>query len=379
VALAAENLPRLLYQLQERQLELELRNLELREATLPAAASPEERAEIFNSTPISLVSLDADGLIRDINHAGAALIGAERTELIGKKILDFVVPQDVEKFRASWNQCRATKQKLSVEIQLQSQSRRVINAQLLCFPPNDWNARPGRVALADVTQLKAAEKKILRLAAFPAFNPNPVIELEDDGAISWFNEAAQLLTTLSGRKHPREILPAETAEFVRDCLAKNQSRIRHETVIGDRHLFWSFFPVASSRIVHCYGSDITERLQLESQLHQSQKMESVGQLAAAVAHDFNNILMIIQGYTSLLLAQREVSPEISDPLKQISSASERATNLTRQLMTFSRKQIIQPKAVDLREVINNAADLLRRVAGENIAQQFNFSPSLPLI
>jgi two-component system cell cycle sensor histidine kinase/response regulator CckA len=132
-------------------------------------------------------------------------------------------------------------------------------------------------------------------------------------------------------------------------------------------------------VVHCYGTDITERLQLEAQVRQSQKMDSVGQLAAAVAHDFNNILMIIQGYTSLLMAQRELPPELGEPLKQISSASERATNLTRQLMTFSRKQTMAPQVLDLGEVINNMAYLLRRVIGEAIAQQLNFSPNLPPI
>jgi len=80
---------------------------------------------------------------------------------------------------------------------------------------------------------------------------------------------------------------------------------------------------------------------------QSERLEAVGRLAASVAHDFNNILSIIQGYTSLLLAQRELPEPMADPLRQISSATERAANLTRQLMIFSRKNTLQPRILDL--------------------------------
>src|SRR6185295_12004095 len=101
-----------------------------------------------------------------------------------------------------------------------------------------------------------------------------------------------------------------------------------------------------SKVVHAYATEITERLNLEAQLRHSVKMEAVGQLAAGVAHDFNNILTIVQGHANLLLDGATGTSEQSKPLKQICLAAERAGNLIRQLLMFSRKQVMQPRHQD---------------------------------
>ncbi len=124
--------------------------------------------------------------------------------------------------------------------------------------------------------------------------------------------------------------------------------------------------------------DVTERLSLEAQLRQSQKMESVGQLAGGIAHDFNNLLTVITGHTGLLLAT-DLSPKVAEPVREISEAAKRAADLTRQLLTFSRKNILQPLVIDLNEVVNNVGKMLRRILGEDIALEVSFSPSLPSV
>ena len=112
--------------------------------------------------------------------------------------------------------------------------------------------------------------------------------------------------------------------------------------------------------------DITERLRLESDLRQAQKMESVGRLAGGVAHDFNNFLTVITGYGGLLYA--EISP--NDPrrayVEAIRSAGERAASLTRQLLAFSRKQIFHPVILDLNDLIEEVHDMIQRLVGEDI-------------
>jgi two-component system, cell cycle sensor histidine kinase and response regulator CckA len=123
--------------------------------------------------------------------------------------------------------------------------------------------------------------------------------------------------------------------------------------------------------------DITERRQLEEQLRQSQKMESVGQLAGGVAHDFNNILMVIQGHASLLLASEALGRRETTSVQQISLAAERAANLTRQLLTFSRKSMMQPKALDLNEVVKGMSKMLQRLIGEDISLHVHCAPDLP--
>jgi len=121
--------------------------------------------------------------------------------------------------------------------------------------------------------------------------------------------------------------------------------------------------------------DVTERSNLEAQLRQSQKMESVGQLASGIAHDFNNLLTVISGHAGMLLAERPASPKAADSLKEIAEAAKRASDLTRQLMTFSRKQELHLQVADLNEVVNNVGKMLRRILGEDIALTVDFAPA----
>ncbi|MDB6025356.1 MAG: multi-sensor hybrid histidine kinase [Verrucomicrobiales bacterium] len=134
-----------------------------------------------------------------------------------------------------------------------------------------------------------------------------------------------------------------------------------------------------SQLLLALFRDITQQKRLEDELRHSQKMESVGQLAGGIAHDFNNILTVIQGNASLLLMDRTLSNKVSDSIRQISHVADRAANLTRQLLTFSRKQIIQPKNLDLNDIVSNMTKLLQRVLGEDVSLQVNFIAKLPFI
>ena len=112
--------------------------------------------------------------------------------------------------------------------------------------------------------------------------------------------------------------------------------------------------------------NITERKKLEQQLQQSQKMEAIGRLAGGVAHDFNNLLTVIRGYSELVLSRLSKIDPIYQRIKQIDKASERAEALTRQLLAFSRRQILQSKIVNLNEIINDMGHMLRRLISEDI-------------
>ena len=122
-----------------------------------------------------------------------------------------------------------------------------------------------------------------------------------------------------------------------------------------------------------------QRKHLEEQLRQSQKMEAIGQLAGGVAHDFNNVLTVIQGNASLLLNPQLDPAERAGCSRQIVQAAERAASLTRQLLIFSRKQVMQPAKVDLNEVVANMTKMLRRMLGEDIVLQTNYAPELAII
>jgi two-component system cell cycle sensor histidine kinase/response regulator CckA len=115
-----------------------------------------------------------------------------------------------------------------------------------------------------------------------------------------------------------------------------------------------------------FAEDVTERRALEQQLRQSQKMEAVGRLAGGIAHDFNNLLMVISGYSEFLLDRLGPEPALRAPAQEIASAAGRATSLTRQLLAFSRKQMLAPKILDLNGVVTENLKMLTRVIGEDI-------------
>jgi PAS domain S-box-containing protein len=115
-----------------------------------------------------------------------------------------------------------------------------------------------------------------------------------------------------------------------------------------------------------FMEDITERRALEQQLRQAQKMEAIGRLAGGIAHDFNNLLMVISGYSEFLLERLGPDPSLRGPAQEIANAAQRATSLTRQLLAFSRKQMLAPKVLDLNEVVTENLKMLTRMIGEDI-------------
>ncbi len=123
-----------------------------------------------------------------------------------------------------------------------------------------------------------------------------------------------------------------------------------------------------------FSEVITAQRQLEEQLRQAQKMEAIGQLAGGVAHDFNNILAVIIMQTELTEMIENMPAEAGEGLKEIHAAAERAANLTRQLLLFSRRQVMQPREMNLNEVVTNLARMLQRIIGEDVRLQLSLNP-----
>jgi two-component system, cell cycle sensor histidine kinase and response regulator CckA len=129
----------------------------------------------------------------------------------------------------------------------------------------------------------------------------------------------------------------------------------------------------------CMSLDITDRKQLEEQLRQAQKMEAVGRLAGGIAHDFNNLLMVIQGYSDLLVERLPGGDPLRRNAEQIQMASQRASSLTRQLLAFSRKQMLAPKILNVQSVVAEMEKILRRLIGEDIQLETSSAPDLGLV
>jgi two-component system, cell cycle sensor histidine kinase and response regulator CckA len=127
-------------------------------------------------------------------------------------------------------------------------------------------------------------------------------------------------------------------------------------------------------VLEAIAEDVTDRRALEDQFRQAQKMEAVGRLAGGVAHDFNNLLMVISGYAEVILAKLEVEHPLREKAYAIQQASDRATTLTRQLLAFSRKQLLELKVVDVNAIVADMERLLRPLIGENISLTAKLAP-----
>ena len=178
--------------------------------------------------------------------------------------------------------------------------------------------------------------------------------------------------------YPDDFQRVVTAMATRQAMGTYDETYR--IVRPDRSVRWirdCAFPVRNDageveRIVGV-ATDITEERILEERLRQGQKMEAIGQLAGGVAHDFNNILAIIQMQAGLLQGSVELPPDLRDHASEIGRAAQRAANLTRQLLLFSRRQTLQPRDLDLNEIVTNIVKMLQRILGEDIQMQFKLS------
>ncbi len=136
---------------------------------------------------------------------------------------------------------------------------------------------------------------------------------------------------------------------------------------------------AGSRVRLVVAQDISERQQLEEQFRQAQKMEAVGRLAGGVAHDFNNLLMVIKGHTELLLGSLFQTDPTRRKIEQIERSADRATALTRQLLAFSRMQVLQPRSINLNSIVEEMGKLIPRLIGEDIELAIHTAPGVGTI
>ena len=234
----------------------------------------------------------------------------------------------------------------------------------------------------DITERKEHELASSRLAAIVESSEDAIVSMSLDGiAITW-NEGAERLYGYMAEEiigHSVSILiPADQQQEYRELMAKvkRKEKIPNFDAVRLRkdgsliEVSMSITPIAirsgditsSSKISH----DITKIKLLERQYQQAQKMEAIGTLAGGVAHDFNNMLTVINGYCGLLLNSSELDNASRHMVDEIHKAGERAAMLTRQLLAFSRRQMLEPQVVDINAVVRDTETMLRRLIGEDV-------------
>lgn len=239
--------------------------------------------------------------------------------------------------------------------------------------------------ILDITARKRAEAELRQsnwtLQAIVQASPAAIVALDPEGKVTAWNKASEqmfgwLAEEVLGRPHPivpedktdesqRLVATAMRGEVFADMELKRKKK---DGAMLDVSLSVAPLRNAEDQItgVLALYVDLTERKRLEAQLLQSQKLESVGRLAGGVAHDFNNLLTVINCYSDLLLDRLNHQGPLAESLKEIHKAGEQAASLTRQLLAFSRRQVLQLKVVSLDEVVENLKEMLQRLIGEDI-------------
>jgi two-component system, cell cycle sensor histidine kinase and response regulator CckA len=213
-----------------------------------------------------------------------------------------------------------------------------------------------------------------------------------DGAVEWANLACCTMTGLSAERiagTPLALLldPTIADNVMHECWPTVMAGRRwhgeftHRWSDGTPHTYdQSVTPLfgASGTVTHVVAvqKDITERLHLEAQYRQAQKMESVGRLASGIAHDFNNLLTVINGLSDLLLKQMDCRDPMFSDVAEIRKAGERAASLTKQLLAFSRLQVMVPQIISLNDVVSGMEGLIRQLLGARISFTFIPQPEL---
>jgi PAS domain S-box-containing protein len=247
----------------------------------------------------------------------------------------------------------------------------------------------------DVTDRKKAQEELRKLSSAVEQSPSSIVITDTQGRIEYVNPKFCELTGYTFDEvrgaNPRVLksgaTPAENYRTLWETISGGgvwHGEFQNRKKNGE--LFWesaAISPVVdeAGHITHFLAikEDITEQKKLEEQLRQSQKMEAIGQLAGGVAHDFNNILAATMLHLELLQQRTDLDEELQSALKDLISHSRRAAGLTRQLLLFSRRSVMQVQALDLNEVVENMLKMLRRIIGETVKLEWQGQSNLPQI
>jgi PAS domain S-box-containing protein len=349
--------------------------------------------DLFENSPDAIFVEDLDGTVLDVNFAACVLHGMTRDQLIGKNAInDLVSARHREEARRIFPNLSSGKM-FWVEGESLTADGRFTPVEVRAARI-EYDGKPALLLhVRDITDRQAAAAALqsseMLFRSVWANSVDGMRLTDENGVIVAVNDAYCKMTGLEAAAlegKPFTVVYAESEnreQLLRDLqehFAKRvASRKRQEqrTLHNGRTLALeiteSFIEIRDRPLLMLsLFRDVTAQKRLEEQFRQSQKMEAIGQLAGGVAHDFNNILTVIHGHAALLAAAG-LDESGARSAQQIAQSAERAAGLTRQLLTFSRRQLIQPKRLDMNKIVGNMTDMLGRILGEDVTLQLNYS------
>ncbi len=349
---------------------------------------------IFKASPAGIGYVGSDRTLLRVNEKICEMTGRTMEELVGKK--SRILYRSIEDYEALGDDKYDQILKKGTGIVETRWVRE--NGELLevlisstAIDPSDFSKGSIFTAL-DITEWKLAKKEIIKLSQAVEQSPASIVITGADGRIEYINPKFTQITgfTLDEiRGQNPNILksgntsPEEYRHLWDTITGGNVWEGEFHNKTKDGEFFWEKATVApifneEKKIINFLAvkKDITEQKALEEQLRQSQKMEAIGLLAGGIAHDFNNLLTIINGYSGIILSEVDRFNPVFEKVRQIMAAGERAASLTRQLLAFSRKQVLSPEVIGINNLISRMEMLLRRLIGEDIDLVMLYSDQL---
>jgi len=368
--------------------------IERKQAEDALRASETRLRAIIETEPECVKLVSCEGILLEMNPAGLAMIEAESAEqVVGQSVYPMVCPEHREAFQVFTERvCQGHRGRMEFELVSLKGTRRWVETYAVPLPGEADAPYLLLGVTRDITERQRAEELLRRSEAnyrsLVKGAPYGIYRVTAEGKLLDVNPA---LVEMLGYGSEAELLavdvkdiygdPAERARLLRQRSARIEGievgwKRKDGTGITVR-LSGRPVPDASrgsaagpdgegAAIHEMIAENVTEQRLLEQQLRQAQKMEAVGRLAGGVAHDFNNLLMVIKGHSELLLDRVRTEDWHYRKVEQIQKAADRAAALTRQLLAFSRMQVLQPKVIDLNLVVAEMGKMLPRLIGEDI-------------
>ena len=381
----------LMHELLVHQIQLEMQNEELRSAQQQLDVSQARYFDLYDLAPIGYLTLDDQLLIKECNLFASSMMGVSRNKLNKVPVSEILLKEDRIVFYENLKTCFELDAPQHFEMRLLGADGTVFwgSLQVVAMKAGEY-----WITVTDVSGNKKAEAELLesekKFRSIFEQAAMGVARLGLDGA--WL-EVNQKLCTILGYPqqsllskccqdltHPEDLpmFQAAVNQIINNEIISHTSKKRYYRGSGD--IVWVKVTISLVRNINNqpdYFISITEditsqkneearQLSLTEQLHQSQKIEAIGNLAGGISHDFNNMLGVILGQAELVLNKLEPSNILIKNIEAITKAAEHSAKLTRQLLTFARKQTIEPKVLNLNRSVSAMMDMLKRLIGASI-------------
>jgi two-component system cell cycle sensor histidine kinase/response regulator CckA len=347
---------------------------------------------VFEQSAVGMLVAGTDLRLLSVNESFATLLGYEPAALVGRSLVDITHPDDVARSFANGDESLlgpATYEKRYLDAKGNAVWGRVTVTALR----DATGAHTGFLGLVeDISARRMAADALARqteiLKGILDHLPVMVVQVDSVGRLSYTNrEACRVFGWARDEEAPPDILAstfpnsADRARVSAAIAAGDAKWLDFDPVAKDGRVVpssWASIKLSSGGAL-MIGQDLSERRDMQQRLAQSQKMEALGQLAGGVAHDFNNILTIVMACATFIKEAAVSENSVKADAQEILTASERATGLTRQLLAFSRRQILQPECVDVNAAVKSLAKTMHRLIGENIQIAIDLNAERPNI